>query len=627
MIPLPAHSADFVCSKELPANQLASAQARRFVREVLTGRMPSTATPPGQDPIPAPGTVPQGLVDNAVLLVSELVTNAVVYAGTDIDVVCRLERHPNAAVAVVVEVADRHPSRGVRGAADARHGEPGYGLQLVSALSQAWGVTYRRSEKRVWFRLESSSVEPGPSKEATPPRTGETGAPGTVQAAPGDVRPPEEQERSHRYAAEWVDRSGPSFLAETSELLAGQLDQGMVAALAAQLLVPRLADWCGIWLRTQGRGLQLSRVWHVDERRIVPLRDELERMPPSAGIGAGGTPWPWPESGGADRAGGSAFAFPLTVRDTDVGILLLGRTGQLQMTDAVVRMVDDVARRVAQAVYTARQYARQTSISVALQRRQLPTTLASIAGIDSAIVYEPHGEGQTVGGDFYDIFPKGEGRWCFLLGDVQGKDPEAMSVTGLARHLVRLLAREGHGVESVLDRLNTAMAEDSAEALTADGEQAATRFLSLLYGELAVEPGVAGARCRVASAGHPLPLHLFTDGRVEPACEPRMLLGIDEGAEFRASTFDLGPGETLLCVTDGVTERRRGNWQLDDNDGLADVLRQGMGLGAKALAEHVRRAAHDFGTGPVEDDLSVLVLQAPAVDAPTRSAPKPPPRA
>ncbi|MGX1668982.1 SpoIIE family protein phosphatase [Streptomyces sp. NPDC055400] len=626
MIPLPAHSADFVCSKELPANQLASARARRFLREVLTGRLSSTATPPGQDPIPAPGTVPQGLVEDAVLLVSELVTNAVVYAGTDIDVVCRLERHPDAAVAVVVEVADRHPSRGVRGAADARHGESGYGLQLVSALSQAWGVTYRRSEKRVWFRLESSSAEPGfAGADATPARTGETAAPGT--APPGDAGPPEHLAHSHGYAAEWVDRGGPSFLAETSELLAGQLDQGMVAALAAQLLVPRLADWCGIWLRTQGSGLKLSRVWHVDEQRIVALREELERIPPSNGIRAGGTPWPWPESGGSGHAGGSAFAFPLTVRDTDVGVLLLGRTGQLQMTDAVVRMVDDVARRVAQAVYTARQYARQTSISLALQRRQLPTALARIAGIDSAIVYEPHGEGQTVGGDFYDIFPKGEGRWCFLLGDVQGKDPEAMSVTGLARHLVRLLAREGHGVESVLDRLNTAMAEESAEALTADGEEAATRFLSLLYGELAVAPGVAGARCRVASAGHPPPLRLFTDGRVEPACEPRMLLGIDEGAEFRASTFDLAPGETLLCVTDGVTERRRGNWQLDDNDGLADVLRQGMGLGAKALAEHVRRAAHDFGTGPIEDDLSVLVLQVPMTDARTRHVPESPTRA
>lgn len=69
-------------------------------------------------------------------------------------------------------------------------------------------------------------------------------------------------------------------------------------------------------------------------------------------------------------------------------------------------------------------------------------------------------------------------------------------------------------------------------------------------------------------------------------------------------------------MTDGVTERRCGNWQLDDNDGLIEILRDGMGLGAKALAEHVRRAAHDFGTGPVEDDLSVLVLQAvtPAAD-------------
>lgn len=89
------------------------------------------------------------------------------------------------------------------------------------------------------------------------------------------------------------------------------------------------------------------------------------------------------------------------------------------MTDTVVRMVQDVARRVAQAVYTARQYTRQRRISAALQRRQLPATLARIVGVDTAIVYEPHGEGQTVGGDFYDIFPRGENHWCFLLGDVQ----------------------------------------------------------------------------------------------------------------------------------------------------------------------------------------------------------------
>lgn len=609
-----------VSRKDLPANQLAAAGARKFVRALLSER---AAAPPATAGRGA-AAISQELIHDAVLLTSELVTNAVMYAGTDIDVTCRLEYGPppgeegggeragRATVGVVMEVSDRHPSRGVRGGVDARSGEPGYGLQLVSALAESWGVTYRKAVKTVWFRLEATAGEAGtagsPSPQLDSRRSEPPGPPAHTMREPA---------RRPGFAAEWADRGGPSFLAETSELLAGQLDQEMVTALAAQLLVPRLADWCAIWLTTEGGGMELSRVWHVDERRITPLRDDLERSdPPTEAVRTAGIPWPWPESAGAASTGGSALAFPLVARDAEQGVLLLGRAGHLQMTDTVVRMVEDVARRVAQAVYTARQYTRQTTISLALQRRQLPASLASIVGVDTAIVYEPHGEGQTVGGDFYDVFPMGDRRWCFLLGDVQGKDPEAMSVTGLARHLVRLLAREGHGVESVLSRLNLAMAEESAEAVELGGEQASSRFLSLLYGELEVEPGVPGARCTVATAGHPPPLHMFVDGTVEAASEPQMLLGIDEGTEFQANSFTLAPGETLLCVTDGVTERRSGNWQLDDNDGLMGVLRDGMGLGAKALAEHVRRAAHDFGTGPVEDDLSVLVLQAvtPAAD-------------
>ncbi|XES00865.1 PP2C family protein-serine/threonine phosphatase [Streptomyces sp. S1D4-11] len=286
------------------------------------------------------------------------------------------------------------------------------------------------------------------------------------------------------------------------------------------------------------------------------------------------------------------------------------------MADGVVRLAEDVARRVAQAVVTARRYTRQTTISRALQRRQLPASLASIPGVDTAIVYEPHGQGQTVGGDFYDLFPMGDGRWGFLLGDVCGHDPEAMSVTGLARHLVRLLAREGHGVASVLGKLNAAMAEESAEAVALSGEQARPRFLSLLYGELESDPVAGGAHCTLASAGHPLPLRLSVDGSVAPVADPQMLLGIGEDIQFHANSFDLVPGETLLCVTDGVTERRSGNRQLDDDDGLSELLRGCVGLGAKAVAERVRQVAHDFDTGPVDDDLAVLVLEALPMPAP-----------
>ncbi|WP_079100266.1 SpoIIE family protein phosphatase [Streptomyces sp. WMMB 322] len=558
-----------------------------------------------------PGSVTERLAEDAELLVSELVSNALVHAGTRIEVACGVETEPPGPddptgasgpveiTAVLVEVMDRQPTGRVTGETAAGRGGRGLGLQIVGALAQSWGVTYRRTEKVVWFRLAVSEMVGKPSGSLSEAMHRELEA-AEIFSSSGRA--------DRRRTAEWADRGG-AFLAEASELLSGQLDEDMVAALAGQLLVPRLADWCAVWLTDETGGMRLSRVWDVDERKVDALRYALEAEPPPAGLRTVGIPWPWPASMDESGRGGSALAFSLVAGGACLGSLVIGRSGPTEMTDSVARTVEDVARRVAQAVITARQYARQTSISRALQRRQLPPSLASLPGVETAIVYEPHAMGQTVGGDFYDLFPMGDNRWSFLLGDVQGKDPEAMSVTGLTRHLVRLLAREGHGVESVLGRLNAAMAEEGAEAVAVGGESAQPRFLSLVYGELEPDMERGGAHCSVASAGHPAPLKLSEDG-VTPVVESQILLGIDEGTEFSAYGFDLRPGETLLCVTDGVTERRSGQRQLDDDDGLAQILATCGGMGAMAVAERVRQAAHDFGTEPVEDDLAILVLHA-----------------
>ena len=58
----------------------AAAAARRFVRDTLQSWLVSDAAADGH-----------GLVDDAVLLTSELVTNAVVHAGTAVEVTCRLQ--------------------------------------------------------------------------------------------------------------------------------------------------------------------------------------------------------------------------------------------------------------------------------------------------------------------------------------------------------------------------------------------------------------------------------------------------------------------------------------------------------------------------------------------------------
>ncbi|WP_225859246.1 SpoIIE family protein phosphatase [Streptomyces albicerus] len=662
-----------VARTSLPGNPLAPGAARRFVRAALAEWT--------ERALPGVEFITDLLVGDAMVVVSELVTNAVVHAGTDVELLCRLDtctEEFSAAVAVdprtvpassaavsagpgsasagsatasadpgpasdgdgdrgsaagvlVIEVSDHHPARVVRDNGGERvcdTVEYGRGLRLVSALSDAWGITYRTGIKTVWAQLPVGGVEGVATVEEAEAYDGEhalrRGQRAAEILAPAPRRSVQDQD--------WRSRGVLSFLAEASDLLAGQLDEDLVAALTGQLLVPRLADWCAVWLEDEapGRsdggvigGPRLARVWHGSENRIEELRRLLEKDPPELPESdrSGPVPVPWPgEAPGAQAAGGSALAYRLIAGGRPLGTLVIGRAGLLRFPDEITGLVEDLSRRVALAIGAARQYARQATISRVLQRGLLPGAVAEIPGVRSALVYEPCDKGGP-SGDFYDLFPAGDGRWCFALGDVQGKGPEAAVVIGLARPWLRLLAREGYEVPDVLDRLNQLLLDDATEAsdaaaraLVAAGgrgladEGPQNRFLSLLYGELM--PFDGGVRCTVASAGHPLPLLLEPCGKVSEVAQPQTLLGVFEDASYLSGTFELRPGDSLLCVTDGVTERRSGHRQFDDEDGLAAALTGCAGLNAELIAERIRRLVHEFGGKPPEDDLALLVLQA-----------------
>ncbi|MFI6008878.1 SpoIIE family protein phosphatase [Streptomyces sp. NPDC051243] len=699
----------------LPGTPLSPGSARSLVRAALTEWAASG--------LPGTELLSDRLVDDAVVAVSELVTNAVVHAGTDVELTCRLEEDTGA---LLVEVLDHHPSRAPRdGEVDAPYETPEYGrgLRLVARLAESWGVTYRTGAKTVWARLpaedpvaarddieayaQERALERGlrvaeilapepPPVSAGPafPASGEQGdasaplaegdprasladgnspaslAQGDPHASLAQADPPASLTQGHPPASpasfehgdlgysdhpayphrpererDWLNRGALSFLAEASDLLAGQLDENLVAALAGQLIVPRLADWCAVWLEDEvagrwgyhrsgetgggggrpvegaaGAGPRLARVWHGSENLIEELRRALEKEPPEPDDDhrTGPVPYPWPgEALGERGVRGTALAYRLIAGGRPLGTLVIGRAGLSRFPDEVTGLVEDLSRRVALAIGAARQYARQETISRVLQRGLLPGAVAEIPGVASALVYEPCDKGGP-SGDFYDLFPAGDGRWCFAIGDVQGKGPEAAVVIGIARPWLRLLAREGYRVADVLDRLNQLLLDDATEAAdaaaralvgpVAPGDGPQTRFLSLLYGELT--PFDGGISCTLASAGHPLPLLLGAGGEVHTAAEPQTILGVVEDATYTSETFELRSGDTLLCVTDGVTERRSGSRQFDDGDGLATALAGCAGMNAQLIAERIRRLVHEFSGRPPEDDLALLVLQA-----------------
>ncbi len=125
----------------LPPHPASVRAARSFVREVLDGHVPTE------------------MVEVAESVTSELMTNAVVHAGTAAAVDVRVES-PGVVYVAVTDGAPHHPVRPRAGV----ERSTGRGLALVGSLSREWGVELQPGRKVVWCRLDAQRADaPRPS--------------------------------------------------------------------------------------------------------------------------------------------------------------------------------------------------------------------------------------------------------------------------------------------------------------------------------------------------------------------------------------------------------------------------------------------------------------------------------
>ncbi|WP_121182519.1 SpoIIE family protein phosphatase [Nocardiopsis sp. Huas11] len=412
-------------------------------------------------------------------------------------------------------------------------------------------------------------------------------------------------ERARLAEVELNRRASLSFLAEASDLLAGTLDERMTGALAAQLITSRLGHWCAIHTINELGTSELTHVVHGDENYNDVLRDVLTNLPPREER----DPQPlWSPTDLAEvdehlareLTRGPAISIPLVAHGRPLGRMTVGKSETDDFTRDEVDVADDLSRRVASAMENARLHEKQSAMSEALQRSLLPAREKepTIPGVDHAVFYRPADEKNVVGGDFYDVFAA-NGRWCFAIGDVCGTGPEAAAVTGLARHTLRALAKEGFAPSHIMHRLNMAILD----------ENTSTRFLTMLYGEMAPATDESGGmRLRMVSAGHPLPLRLNQKGEVEAFGSSQPLLGAFEDVGFTTENVDIRPGEVVLAVTDGVTERRSNADMLGD-EGLMEIFSGCAGLTAQAVISRIDRELEEYAPGGHTDDTAMMVLR------------------
>lgn len=240
-----------------------------------------------------------------------------------------------------------------------------------------------------------------------------------------------------------------------------------------------------------------------------------------------------------------------------------------------------------------------------LRRSLHPPLLSPPPGLEAADHYHT-ASADDVGGDFYDMFPLSGRTWGFFLGDVAGKGVEAAVVTSLTRYVLRSAAVSDDDPVQVLHNLNTVLLQQ----LGIDHR----RLCTVVYGNLT--PVGDGFDVDLASAGHLPPLLIGADGNAYFADTiGGQAVGMIDQPHFFSTRIHLGPGDTLVLYTDGLTEARVGPGveRYDDAGALLRFVRKEAPASSAEIVGAVRGLLDELGAG-VEDDVAVLAFGVPRTE-------------
>jgi PAS domain S-box-containing protein len=443
---------------------------------------------------------------------------------------------------------------------------------------------------------------------------------------------------THRRAAQEAAQQAISrarLLARISEELTGTLDSRQAMQSLAQILTPTLADWCVITIieddRLVGtrRGLGEAVGWHTEPhlREVVDryARIRLAQMTDHALIvRAVETAVPQIINGDAlprlqgmfpsasepmkileDLDTYAIAVLPLIGQERPVGMLsVVNSRGRGPFSEGDLDLIRDAAARAGLVLDRARLYRQQRAVAETLQRSLLQPPPDN-EHVQIAVAYVPAAEVAQVGGDWYDAFNQPDGATTLIIGDVMGHDLLAAAAMGETRMLMRTLAAQQAGAPArTLEAAESVMHQLQSETIA-----------TVLVGRLepvrksdAGETAHLGAtRFSFSNAGHPPPLLLHADGRVDlldgDTVDP--LLGVARRPRSE-HVVTVTPGATLVLYTDGLVERR--DQPIGEGiDRLRKTLSQLTGVTPEQLRDAVLQRMLPERR---EDDVALLVVRA-----------------
>ncbi|WP_165864106.1 SpoIIE family protein phosphatase [Capsulimonas corticalis] len=303
---------------------------------------------------------------------------------------------------------------------------------------------------------------------------------------------------------------------------------------------------------------------------------------------------------GAPRA---LLALPLLYGGNTVGVLALYYRAARTFLPAEVSLAQSFAHQAANAMENARLfaelqtlYAKEKRAAETMQLSLLPQTPQVMGSFEFASIYKAGLDESVIGGDFLDLIRLNPTHMGIVIADVSGKGLRAAVQTAMIKYTLRAFAQEDPtNPAAVVSRVNDVFCADSS------GLQG---FITLFYGVLDVLTG----EFRYAVGGHETPLLCRANGAVSPLeVGEGIALGCQSGMFFDERSVTIGPLDSLLLYTDGLTEARDIHNTFLGIEGLQKLLTPAPDarVAVHNIYDRVRRFAGDV----LRDDAAMMVIR------------------
>ncbi|WP_213358240.1 PP2C family protein-serine/threonine phosphatase [Chlamydiifrater phoenicopteri] len=232
------------------------------------------------------------------------------------------------------------------------------------------------------------------------------------------------------------------------------------------------------------------------------------------------------------------------------------------------------------------------------QRSLLPTKVPSYPGITTAYNFSP---AITVGGDFFDVFVKGEGdlaQFFVVIADASGKGVNACGHSLFLKNMLKTFLMELSSIEDAVKK-------------TAEGFFPFTQETGMFVTLCIYRYSYASGTIDYYSCGHNPGYYASPEGKITTLSHPGMALGFVPNVPiFPVSTLKPQKGSVIALYSDGVTEAHNNKEHLFGEQRLQQCLKQYYKLSAKELSSAILTEVKNFAEDqPQHDDITLFIFK------------------